>query len=141
MRSKLLADTMRRCITLMSDKGFQNPNLELVTRVSVDSLEYFGWMNYNIAGSRKTLYSDTHGTHDNFLTDILVKIEALKSPEEEAKAAFVKSLGNLIDEGRACGVEIETLNPLTEMMKKLSHNIITDQTAYTPTDQSNDIPF
>lgn len=38
---------------------------------------------------------------------------------------FMGQLGNVIDNGRALGVDVEYLNPLTKTMKRLSENIIT----------------
>jgi hypothetical protein len=36
-------------------------------------------------------------------------------------------MGRLIDQGRDIGMEVEFMNPLTEMMGKLSTNIITKE--------------
>lgn len=51
----------------------------------------------------------------------------LKSAEEIERKAFIKSLGNLIDKGREIGIEDSFVNPLADMMKKLSENIIEDK--------------
>ena len=37
------------------------------------------------------------------------------------------SLGRLIDQGRDIGIEVDFLNPLTAMMKKLATNALEDK--------------
>jgi hypothetical protein len=43
------------------------------------------------------------------------------------KKDFITSMGRLIDQGREIGMQMEFMNPLTEMMGKLSTNIITKE--------------
>ena len=43
------------------------------------------------------------------------------------KKDFITAMGRLIDQGRDIGMEVEFMNPLTEMMGKLSTNIITKE--------------
>ena len=52
-------------------------------------------------------------------------IEGLKSVEDKKREEFVAAVGRLIDQGRDIGIEVDFLNPLTQMMEKLSSNIIT----------------
>lgn len=51
-------------------------------------------------------------------------VEGLPSIQEAKRNDFIASIGRLIDQGRAIGIEVEFMNPLTEMMGKLSTNII-----------------
>lgn len=56
-------------------------------------------------------------------------IAALPSPEEARRNEFMAALGKVIDLGRANGIELEYLNPLSATMKRLSENALTDQRA------------
>jgi hypothetical protein len=54
-------------------------------------------------------------------------IDALISVSEAKKNDFIAAMGRLIDKGREIDIDVEYLNPLTEMMGKLSTNIITKE--------------
>src|SRR6056297_2329292 len=54
-------------------------------------------------------------------------IDAIPTAEQRAHDAFTKSLGRLIDQGRDIGIEVDFLNPLTSMMKKLATNALEDK--------------
>lgn len=54
-------------------------------------------------------------------------IEGLKSVEDMKREEFITAVGRLIDQGRDVGIEVDFLNPLTQMMEKLSSNIITKE--------------
>lgn len=56
-------------------------------------------------------------------------LEAIPLKADRDKAEFARLLANAIDKGRAIGVEVEFLNPLTETMKRLSENALTFQPA------------
>ena len=50
--------------------------------------------------------------------------DGLPSIQDAKRNDFIASIGRLIDKGREIGIEVEYMNPLTEMMGKLSTNII-----------------
>jgi hypothetical protein len=54
-------------------------------------------------------------------------IDALPSAEEVAQRAFLRQLGELIDKGRDLGIDLDFINPLSETMRRLSENVITDR--------------
>lgn len=54
-------------------------------------------------------------------------VDGLVSIEDAKKNAFIAAIGRLIDQGRDIGIDVEYMNPLTEMMGKLSTNIITKE--------------
>jgi len=54
-------------------------------------------------------------------------IDALISVREAKKNEFIAAMGRLIDKGREIDIDVEYMNPLTEMMGKLSTNIITKE--------------
>ena len=56
-------------------------------------------------------------------------VAAMPSAEETRTKQFMGALANVIDLGKANGIEVELLNPLQATMKKLSENILTDQRA------------
>ena len=61
------------------------------------------------------------------LQDAHAWIDAIPTADERAHAAFTKSLGRLIDQGRDIGIEVDFLNPLTAMMEKLATNALEDK--------------
>lgn len=54
-------------------------------------------------------------------------IDAMISVKEAKKNEFISAMGRLIDQGREIDIDVEYMNPLTEMMGKLSTNIITKE--------------
>jgi len=54
-------------------------------------------------------------------------IAELPTAEETKFREFMGALGNVIDLGRKNGIEVDFINPLTETMKRLSENALTDQ--------------
>jgi len=54
-------------------------------------------------------------------------VDGLVSVEETKKNDFIAAVGRLIEQGREVGIDVDFLNPLTDMMKNLSTNIITKQ--------------
>ena len=52
----------------------------------------------------------------------------LKTPEQQARNEFIRSLGKLIDQGNDIGIDIEMMNPLQQLMTNLSENIISLRT-------------
>ena len=57
---------------------------------------------------------------------------AIPPKADRDKAEFARLLANAIDKGRAIGIEVDFLNPLTEMMKCLSENALTYRPAPEP---------
>lgn len=78
-------------------------------------------------------------------------IDELPSAEDAKLIEFRTELAKLIDSGRDLGIDLDYINPLVATMKRLSENIITDQSepvetpppAPSPTakDDDDDIPF
>ncbi len=54
-------------------------------------------------------------------------IAELPTAEETKFREFMGALGNVIELGRKNGIEVDFINPLTETMKRLSENALTDQ--------------
>jgi len=68
--------------------------------------------------------------------DAFSKAEAIITAMPDANTrnmqVFMGALGKVIDLGRDNGIELDFLNPLTETMKRLSENVITDQRTTRP---------
>ena len=58
-------------------------------------------------------------------TKVETYIANLPSITDARRDAFIAAVGKLIDQGRDIGIEVDFLNPLTDMMTKLSSNILT----------------
>lgn len=56
-------------------------------------------------------------------------VAALPDAEEIKLQDFMSALGNVIDMGRANGIDVAFVNPLVETMKRLSENALTHQRA------------
>lgn len=86
----------------------------LETRVDAHSLSKSIWMGAKYEEGFECL-----------LDKVQRSVDALTSIEDAKRDAFIAAVGRLIDHGREIGVDVAFLNPLTEMMTKLSTNIIT----------------
>lgn len=64
---------------------------------------------------------------DAAFTEAFAWIEQIPSQAEREHNAFVRQVGRLIDSGREIGIDVAFLNPLTDMMKRLSENILEDK--------------
>lgn len=54
-------------------------------------------------------------------------VKQIPTVEERAHQAFTKALGRVIDQGRDIGIEVDFLNPLTQMMERLATNALEDK--------------
>lgn len=64
---------------------------------------------------------------DSAMTEALAWIAQIPSQAEREHNAFVRQVGRLIDSGRDLGIDVAFLNPLTDMMTRLSENILEDK--------------
>jgi hypothetical protein len=70
---------------------------------------------------------DVHEWLNDKIDEAHAWIDAIPTADERAHAAFTKSLGRLIDQGRDIGIEVDFLNPLTSMMERLATNALEDK--------------
>jgi hypothetical protein len=61
------------------------------------------------------------------IQDAQAWISDIPSPEEREHLQFTAALGRLIDQGRDLGIEVDFLNPLTQMMERLATNALEDK--------------
>jgi hypothetical protein len=64
---------------------------------------------------------------DQAIQDAQAWISDIPSPEEREHQQFTAALGRLIDQGRDLGIEVDFLNPLTQMMERLATNALEDK--------------
>ncbi|WP_022723387.1 hypothetical protein [Rhodopseudomonas sp. B29] len=69
----------------------------------------------------------TGETFEEAITEARASIDAMPSPEQAKLNRFMASLANVIDAGRADGIDTDFLNPLVATMKRLSENALTHQ--------------
>jgi hypothetical protein len=119
-----------RLQNLISEKGYIKPQVNL----------YVNWLSCNEItakiGYRASEFSCDTTSFPGVGVDegweaLIAKVEAeiaeIKPVADKKREEFVAAVGKLIDQGRDIGIEVDFLNPLTEMMKSLSSNIITNQ--------------
>ena len=111
---------------LLANKGFTAPKIEI--SVGFSTRELTANISHK-AGSEvqyKFIHLEADDNFDGLIQDTEDYINGLKSVAEIQRDAFVASVGRLIDQGRDIGIEVDFLNPLVDMMGKLSHNILED---------------
>lgn len=123
-------DTLAKAMTA---KGLREPEAIYRFASQVQGYIYLKWKDVTkLAESR--FASDEYKHFNNM--ELLEAFDAatafvaeLPSLEEARMTQFMGALGKVIDLGKDNGIEVEFINPLTKMMKKLSDNILTDQRA------------
>ena len=122
------ASDILRAITrlekLLTNKGFAAPKIEI--SVGFSTRELTANISYKAGGSSEYqfIHVEALDGFDGLIGDAEDYINGLKSVADILKENFVASVGRLIDQGRDIGIEVDFLNPLVEMMGKLSHNIL-----------------
>ena len=56
-------------------------------------------------------------------------VASMPTKEDVQRAAFIEKLSTVIEFGNKIGIEVEHINPLVELSKRLSENAITHQPA------------
>ncbi len=125
-----IADVQKRLDALpsgMSAKGLREPRAEFTIVANSELRGYLSWKKTNSFNDAYEFFKGKSAA------DVLAKIEAfiakLPPPEETRMKEFMTALSDVIELGRQNGVDVEFINPLTEAMKRLSSNILTDRRA------------
>jgi len=109
---------------LLTSKGFTAPKIEISvgfsTRELTANIAYKAGNSYEY----QFIHVEALDGFEGVIADTEDYINGLKSVPEIQRDAFVASVGRLIDQGRDIGIEVDFLNPLVDMMGKLSHNIL-----------------
>lgn len=112
----------------LAAKGKSSSTAEFSIEANVEFCLALRWRKANAIHSYDMEYEFIRGANVARLIEKARKfISALPSAEETKFREFMGALGNVIDLGRKNGIEVEFINPLTETMKRLSENALTDQ--------------
>lgn len=123
-------DTLAKAMTA---KGLREPEARCSFVSQADSYVYLKWKDVTKLATNP--YQSDEYKHFNKMGleqafhEATIFVDELPSLEEARMTQFMGALGKVIDLGKDNGIEVEFINPLTKMMKKLSDNILTDQRA------------
>jgi len=131
MNAAQLNSECLRLQKIMADKGYLKPNVclyvnwigcdQIASKISYRTSEFS-----NEISAFPTV--DVKDGWDALIRATEAEIAKIPSVVETKHNEFINAVGKLIDQGRDIGIDVDFLNPLTEMMKKLSSNVITNQT-------------
>lgn len=105
----------------MAAKGLREPEGIFMVKSSATHCVMMSWR------KRERGYDQSHH-HCDSLDDAETWAAALPTPEEARMTAFLTSLDETIHLGKKADVEVDFINPLLEIFKRISKNAITDQT-------------
>lgn len=128
-----VSEIMTACVELQDKiayvKGYYSPAVS--TKINWIGYELTLTVEYraDAGSSEKTQFF--HGPAEADFGPLFARahdfVDGLASVEETKKNDFIAAVGRLIGQGRDVGIDVDFLNPLTDMMKTLSTNIITKQ--------------
>jgi hypothetical protein len=122
-----IAAEISRIEALAAAKGYYDPTMTV----------RMNWIGYELSSEvtlRTSAYSSEnskyiHVSYEDGFSALFSQMEhhisTVPSIEDAKRDAFIAAVGRLIDQGKEIGIQVDFLNPLTEMMTKLSSNIIT----------------
>lgn len=124
MNERQIGDSLLAITDAITEKLGRHPSLG--PYLSVDDT---GKCSINIYADRVDHYKCTgRATGDTFVEAIDAAwsvVNAIPSPEDHARAKFTQSVGAAIEAGNEAGIDMGFINPLKEMMTRLSENAIT----------------
>jgi hypothetical protein len=127
MKASEILREITRLEKMLTDKGFAAPKIEI--SVGFSTRELTANVAYRAGSDVKyqVIHIEADDGFEALIADTEDYINGLKSVAEIQKDTFIASVGRLIDQGREIGIEVDFLNPLVEMMGKLSSNILTKE--------------
>ena len=128
MDTKIAQKRVNDLSAAMVAKGMASPRAHLNIKSHEQPTAYMSWTD------KSTTYGEAYhvevaDTPFEALEKAAAFVAAQPTPEQARLNEFLRSLGKVIDLGRANNIEVEFLNPLVATMKTLSENVITDQRA------------
>ena len=113
----------------ISDKGYYDPRATLkVNWVGYDLTLVLEYKSSSWASVKTDFFhADIEDGIEGIIAKAVKHVSDIVSIDDMKKKDFITAMGRLIDQGRDIGMEVEFMNPLTEMMGKLSTNIITKE--------------
>lgn len=128
----MTADEIQTRINALSDamlgKGLAKPDPSVFFSAHKSPSVHIAWADAREAYGR-AYHLDTADTIEAAFEKAEAFIAAMPAAEQRKLHEFMGALGKVIDLGRANGIDVAYVNPLTETMKQLSENIITHQAA------------
>jgi hypothetical protein len=110
---------------MLTSKGKVEPEVSLEIRANAEIQINMNWIKDTGHHDWDRQYKVFTGTADQALEKALAFIAELPDAKTARLHAFMAKLGAVIDDGRAWGVDVAFINPLTETMKRLANNAIT----------------
>ena len=121
-----IIETLNTIEKAMTDKGYYGPSAAV--KINWCGYELTLNIEYRTEAGEYAKNQFFHENAEDGIGSLLARgfafVDGLPSIQEAKRNDFIASIGRLIDQGRAIGIEVEFMNPLTEMMGKLSTNII-----------------
>ena len=130
MNATELLSEAKRLEKKILDKGYVSPSVTFkINWLSDDLSASMSYQSSNDYETQKNIYpsASLENGWEPMIKQMDDHIDALISVKEARKKEFISAMGRLIDKGREIDIDVEYLNPLTEMMGKLSTNIITKE--------------
>ena len=115
----------------LNAKGLREPKARFSINGNEPAEVWLSWraVKKDVWGSDSRFEWVKGDTPDEMLAKADAFIASLPSPEAARREEFLDALGAVIELGRANGIDVQFVNPLTEAMKRLSENAITFQRA------------
>lgn len=110
---------------MLTGKGKVKPEVSLEIRANAEIQINMNWVKDTGRQDWDRQYKVFTGTADQALDKALAFIAELPDAKTARLHAFMAKLGAVIDDGRALGVDVAFINPLTDTMKRLAKNAIT----------------
>lgn len=99
---------------------------EIGPNMTVDNM---GRCSIMIYADRDDRYESTGYAKGDTFSEAIIDawriVNAILSPEDHARAKFTQAVGAAIEAGNEAGIDLEFINPLKDMMTRLSENAIT----------------
>jgi len=111
----------------LAAKGKHGADADFRIEAHADHVATLEWRKPNAIHTYDKEYEWIRGNNpDELITKARQFIYDLPSAEETKFREFMGALGNVIELGRTNGIDVDFINPLTETMKRLSENALTD---------------
>jgi len=129
MNSDQIHSAAADLLELLVEKDVPQPRVEIRMHAGLGWRVCFWGEGVDPGTSVSGLWQTDFGEIDDLLRVAEKHARSLPTKDERDTADFRRSLAELIHQGREVGVDLQFLNPLTEMMQKLSSNAITKEAA------------
>ena len=119
--------TLAAIDALWIERGFSKPDTFVMVRASghhYASSEARSDPDDYTSRKSFTVFTEGNETLNEQLVRLHKQVATIKPVAEQRRLDFVEKFGRMIDEAREVGMEVDFINPLTEMMKKLSENAL-----------------